>query len=222
MNIERRDFDKEATTWDEVPARIKLANDIAAAISNEILLKSNMDVLDFGCGTGLLTLQLQSVVHSITGVDSSRGMIDVLKAKIDRRNLSSINTQFLDIEKGDILEGTYHLIVSGMTLHHVKEIRPLLDQFYRILTPSGYLCVADLDLDDGQFHDSNDGIYHFGFNRALLRKDYMEAGFDDIRDRTAAEVMKPDPDGGTRPFTVFLMTGRKRSYALSPNYKVKG
>jgi len=211
MNIKRRDFDKEATTWDEVPARIKLANDIAAAISNEILLTSNMDVLDFGCGTGLLTLQLQPVVHSITGVDSSRGMIDVLKAKIDRRNLSNINTQFLDIEKGDILEGTYHLIVSGMTLHHVKEIRPLLDQFYRILRPSGYLCVADLDLDDGQFHDSNDGIYHFGFNRALLRKDYMEAGFDDIRDRTAAEVMKPDPDGGTRPFTVFLMTGRKRS-----------
>ena len=44
MNIERRDFDKEATTWDEVPARVKLANDIAAAISEEIVLTSNMDV----------------------------------------------------------------------------------------------------------------------------------------------------------------------------------
>jgi ubiquinone/menaquinone biosynthesis C-methylase UbiE len=210
MNIERRDFDKEATTWDEVPARVKLANDIAVAISNEILLTSHMDVLDFGCGTGLLTLQLQPVVHSITGVDSSRGMIDVLKAKIDRQNLPNIKTQYLDTARGDILEGTYHLIVSGMTLHHVKEIRPLLDQFYRILTPSGYLCIADLDLDDCQFHDKNDGIFHFGFDRALLRKDFMEAGFDDIRDRTAAEVMKPDPDGGIRPFTVFLMTGRKK------------
>ena len=209
MNIERRDFDKEATTWDEVPARVKLANDIAAAISDEIVLTSNMDVLDFGCGTGLLTLQLQPVVHSITGVDSSHGMIDVLKAKIDKQNLPNIRTQYLDTEKGDILEGTYHLIVSGMTLHHVKEIRPLLDQFYRILAPSGYLCIADLDLDDGQFHDNNDGIFHFGFDRALLRKDFMDAGFDDIRDRTAAEVMKPGSDGGVRPFTVFLMTGRK-------------
>jgi 2-polyprenyl-3-methyl-5-hydroxy-6-metoxy-1,4-benzoquinol methylase len=53
MNIERRDFDKEATTWDENTARVKLANDIAAVISDEILLISNMDVLDFGCGTGL-------------------------------------------------------------------------------------------------------------------------------------------------------------------------
>jgi ubiquinone/menaquinone biosynthesis C-methylase UbiE len=210
MNIERRDFDKEATTWDEVPARVKLANDIAAAISEEILLTSAMDVLDFGCGTGLLTLHLQPVVHSITGVDSSRGMIDVLKAKIGRENLSNIKTQYLDTEKGDILKSTYHLIVSGMTLHHIKEIRPLLDQFYRILMPSGYLCIADLDLDDGRFHDNNNGVFHFGFDRILLRKDFMEAGFDDIRDRTAAEVMKPGSDGGMRSFTIFLMTGRKK------------
>jgi ubiquinone/menaquinone biosynthesis C-methylase UbiE len=211
MNIEKRDFDKEAATWDEVPARIKLANDIAAAISNEIMLTSHMDVLDFGCGTGLLTLKLQPLVHSITGVDSSKGMLDVLKAKIAKQNLLNVKTQYLDTEQGDILEGIYHLIVSGMTFHHVKEIRPLLDQFFRILATSGYLCIADLDLDDGNFHDNNDGIFHFGFERALLRRDFMEAGFDDIRDRTSAEVMKPDSEGGMRTFTVFLMTGRKKT-----------
>jgi hypothetical protein len=39
MNIERRDFDKEATTWDEEPARVKLASDIAATISAELGVK---------------------------------------------------------------------------------------------------------------------------------------------------------------------------------------
>jgi ubiquinone/menaquinone biosynthesis C-methylase UbiE len=211
MNIERRDFDKEAATWDEVPARVKLANDIAAAISDEIVLTSNMDVLDFGCGTGLLTLRLQQLVRSITGVDSSREMINVLKAKIDKQNLPNVVTKYIDNEEGDIPGGNYNLIISGMTLHHVKEIRPLLDRFYRIIAPSGYLCIADLDLDGGKFHDNNDGIFHFGFDRALLRRDFMEAGFDDIRDRTAAEVMKPDSEGGMRTFTVFLMTGRKKT-----------
>jgi ubiquinone/menaquinone biosynthesis C-methylase UbiE len=210
MNIERRDFDKEAATWDEVPARVKLANDITAAISDEIVLTSNMDVLDFGCGTGLLTLKLQPAVHSITGVDSSQGMIDVLKAKIDKQNLSNVRTQYLDTDTGNMLEGSYHLIVTSMTLHHVKEIRPLLDQFYRIVAPSGYLCIADLDLDDGKFHSNNDGVFHFGFDRAVLHQYFMEAGFDDIRDRTAAEVMKPVSNGGIQPFSVFLMTGRKK------------
>lgn len=210
MNTEKRDFDKEAAAWDEVPARVKLADDIAAAISDEIVLTSNMDVLDFGCGTGLLTLRLQPVVRSITGVDSSRGMINVLKAKIDKQNLPNVRTRYLDNEEGDIPEGNYDLIVSGMTLHHVKEIRPLFDRFYRIIAPSGYLCIADLDLDDGRFHDNNDGIFHFGFDRAELRRHFMDAGFGDVRDRTAAEVMKPVSDGGVRPFTVFLMTGRKK------------
>jgi 2-polyprenyl-3-methyl-5-hydroxy-6-metoxy-1,4-benzoquinol methylase len=210
MNVERRDFDKEAATWDEVPTRVKLANDIAAAISEEIVLTSNMDVLDFGCGTGLLTLQLQPVVHSITGVDSSQGMIDVLKAKIDKKNLPNVRTQYIDTDTGDILKGSYHLIVTSMTLHHVKEIRPLFDQFHGIVAPSGYLCIADLDIDDGKFHGNNNGVFHFGFDRAVLRQDFTEAGFRDIRDRTAAEVMKPVSDGGVQPFSVFLMTGRKK------------
>ena len=34
-----------------------------------------MDALDFGCGTGLVTLKLQPFIHSITGVDGSQGMI---------------------------------------------------------------------------------------------------------------------------------------------------
>jgi ubiquinone/menaquinone biosynthesis C-methylase UbiE len=210
MNTEKRDFDKEAATWDEVPARVNLANDIVVAISEEIVLNSNMDVLDFGCGTGLLTLRLQPVVRSITGVDSSHGMINVLNAKIDKQNLSNVRTQYIDNEEGDIPGDNYNLIVSGMTLHHVKEIRSLIDRFYGIIAPSGYLCIADLDLDDGKFHDNNDGIFHFGFDRAELRRYFMNAGFGEIRDRTAAEVMKPGSDGGVRPFTVFLITGRKK------------
>jgi ubiquinone/menaquinone biosynthesis C-methylase UbiE len=165
-----------------MPARVKLANDIAATISKEIPLTYDMDVLDYGCGTGLLTLQLQPIVHSVTGIDSSQGIIDVLKGKIDKQNLTNVKTQYLDAEKCSHLEGTYHMIVSSMTLHHIKLIRPLLDQFYRILVPSGYLCIADLDLDDGQFHSNNDGVFHFGFDRRLLRQDFKNAGFDDIKD----------------------------------------
>lgn len=211
MNSEKRDFDKEAASWDEAPGRVKMANDIADAISKEVMLTSDMDVLDFGCGTGLVSLRLQPLVHSVTGVDSSKGMLDVFKAKIESRNLTNVKIQYLDIEQGYALEGSYHLIVSSMTFHHVKEIRPVLDQFYKISVPSGYLCIADLDPDEGMFHDNNDGIFHFGFDRAELRGTFIEAGFEDIRDRTAAEIIKPAPDGGTRLFTVFLMTGRKRA-----------
>ncbi|MBF0475364.1 MAG: class I SAM-dependent methyltransferase [Deltaproteobacteria bacterium] len=211
MNSDKMDFDKRAAAWDEEPRRVKLVNDIAEAISAEIKLTPQMDVLDFGCGTGLLTILLRPLVNSLTGVDSSTGMLDILKAKIENQHLTRIATRLLDLEQGDTLDGLYHLITSSMTLHHIREIRPLLDQFYKVAAPGGYISLADLDLDGGKFHPDNQGVFHFGFDRATLGRDLEAAGFEQIRDRTAATVLRPTPEGGTRPFTVFLITGRKKS-----------
>lgn len=210
MNIEKMDFNKEANAWDSDMKRVKMANDIADALLEEIALNSDMDVLDFGCGTGLLTLRLQPFVRSITGVDSSRGMLDVLRTKIEKQKLTNVSTRYLLLEKGDILEGAFDLIASSMTLHHIREIKPLLDQFYKVLIPEGQLCIADLDPDEGRFHSNNEGIFHFGFNREALGKTFEEAGFDNVRNRWAAETTRPVSDKGDRTFTVFLMTGRKR------------
>ena len=168
-----------------------------------------MDVLDFGCGTGLLTLALQPFVRSITGVDSSQGMLDVFKTKIKEQNLTNVEAEYIDLDKGDILRGSYHLIVSSMTLHHIKNISPLLKQFYSILLPSGRVGVADLDLDDGQFHGNNDGVYHFGFDRETLRRIFMETGFQNVQSIHAAEIEKPVNDAKNRLFTIFLMTAGK-------------
>jgi ubiquinone/menaquinone biosynthesis C-methylase UbiE len=209
MESDKRDFDKEAETWDKDPARVKLAKDLADAITNEIKPDPDMDVLDFGCGTGLLTLRLQPSVRSITGVDSSQGMLDVLNAKIEEQNLVNVKTRCLDLDRGDDLTGSYDLVVSSMTLHHIREIQPLLGLFHKIIAPSGYLCIADLDLDDGQFHSDNGGVFHFGFDREKLRQIFVEAGFDDVRDTTATGVMKFIVGEGMHLFTVFLMTGRK-------------
>ena len=82
INTKKRNFDQEAINWDQVPGRIKVAQDIAHSMIRELTLMPDMDVLDFGCGTGLLTFALQPFVHSITGVDSSQGMLDVFKTKI--------------------------------------------------------------------------------------------------------------------------------------------
>lgn len=209
MSLKKRDFDQDAASWDDNPGRVKLAKDIAKAIAEEINLTPSMDVLDFGCGTGLLTMHLQPFVRTITAADSSRGMLDVLNTKIKDRNLTNVKTIFLDIGKDGIMEGSFHLITSSMTFHHIKDIRPVLKQFYSILLPAGKIGIADLDIDNGLFHESNDGVFHFGFDRNSLSNTFKEAGFRDIKCRTAAQITKPVHGGGSREFTIFLMTGCK-------------
>jgi ubiquinone/menaquinone biosynthesis C-methylase UbiE len=209
INNKKRNFDQEAVNWDQVPGRVKVARDIAQNMIREITLTSDMDVLDFGCGTGLLTFALQPFVRSITGVDSSQGMLDVFKKKIKEYNLNNVKAEYIDLDKGDVMTGVYHLIVSSMTLHHIKNITPLLKQFYSILLPSGQLAIADLEPDDGQFHSNNEGVFHFGFDRKELHRIFIDVGFRDARYLTTAQVEKPVEGGNTRLFSMFLITGRK-------------
>ena len=209
INNKKRNFDQEAVNWDQVPGRVKVARDISQSMIREISLTPNMDVLDFGCGTGLLTFALQPFVHSITGVDSSQGMLDVFKTKIQEQKLNNVKADYIDLDKGDVLNGSYLLIVSSMTLHHIKNITPLLKQFYSILLPSGQVAIADLEPDDGQFHSNNEGVFHFGFDRKELQKMFIDVGFRDIQHLTAAQVEKPVGDGHTRLFKMFLITGHK-------------
>ena len=91
-----------------------------------------------------------------------------------------------------------------------RKSNPSSINFYKITAPAGDLCIADLDSDDGRFHDDNTGVFHFGFDRTALRKIFIETGFGGVRDITAAEVVKPANNGEMRRFTVFLMIGQKR------------
>lgn len=210
MSMEKKDFDREATSWDEKPDRVRLAAEVTGAVRAAVTLTPEMDVLDFGCGTGLVSLGLLPYVRSVTGVDSSQGMLDVMAAKIERGRLANIRALRLDLDRGDTLTGQYHLIVTSMTLHHVPDVESLFALLHRLAAPGGYLAVADLDAEGGKFHADDTGVFHHGFQRERLRGMLSEAGFEDIRDRMAAEITKPDSDGVMRRFSVFLITGRKR------------
>lgn len=133
----KTDFDEKADTWDEDPQRVKLANDVVDAIITEMKPTREMDALDYGYGSGLVTLRIQPHIKSITGIDSSKVMLEVIQAKVEKQGLKNVRTQIVDFEQGEKAEGMFHLIVSSMTLHHVNEPALLLEQLYDLLFPGG-------------------------------------------------------------------------------------
>jgi len=204
----RKDFDKEAAKWDANAFRVKLATDISAAIIREVKPTPELTVLDFGCGTGLVTLALQPLVKQITGADSSQGMLDTLNGKITAQGLTNIRTQFVDFEHGQHVEGGYDLIVSSMVTHHVPDTLALFREWHCLLLPGGRVSFADLDSEDGSFHNDNTGVFHMGFDRGHLRSLLEQAGFTDIQDTTAT-VMDKEIDGQVREYPIFLITARR-------------
>jgi ubiquinone/menaquinone biosynthesis C-methylase UbiE len=150
-------------------------------------------------------------VRSLTGADSSEGMLGVFRDKATRLGLANVRTLRVETEAAALPDGPYDLIVSSMTLHHVRDTAALLRVFHRSLRPAGRLCLADLDPEGGAFHGADaEGVFHNGFDRAGLRQALEAAGFSGIADTTAAEVVKSVRDGGTRRFTVFLVSAHRQ------------
>jgi 2-polyprenyl-3-methyl-5-hydroxy-6-metoxy-1,4-benzoquinol methylase len=204
----KRDFDAVAAGWDEDPRRVNLAQDVVAAICRELPLAKEMEALDYGCGSGLVTLGLQPFVGKITGADSSQGMLEILKRKLQEREITNVVTQFLDLEQQQLV-GSYDLIVSSMTMHHVHDVTALIGSFIQALKPGGWLALADLQSEDGSFHDDPTGVFHHGFDPEFIRSIYSKNSLTDVRIVTAATIDKPDGSGGRRLYPVLLCLGRK-------------
>jgi len=203
-----RDFDKEAAGWDSNPMRVKLAGDIATALAHRVHLKPDMEVLDFGCGSGLLTLFLAPFVKSVIALDSSRGMLDVLEKKIVGQKIVNVKPLYCDAMHVRGLVGKYNLITSSMALHHVEDAVGLINIFYDHLLPGGFLAIADLDPDGGLFHDDKTQVFHNGFDRERIKSYFKKFGFRDIAVSDAAIVNKPVA-GILKKFTIFLAVGKK-------------
>ena len=196
-------FDQAAATWDHADRRVLLAHAVAEAISARVTLSKALNVLDFGCGTGLVTLQLAPKVGSISGADTSPGMLKMLAEKAEGQ-LLAVKLLPLDPAGTGDLAGPYDLIVSSMTLHHVADVPGLFRRFLQHLQPGGQVALADLDEEDGTFHEGVTDVHHQGFPRARIQAWLEEAGFFDIQLETATVTSK-----GGRDFPVFLATGMK-------------
>ncbi len=207
----KRHFDQHAANWDEKPERVELASQICTCFLEQVDLNSGMEVLDFGCGTGLASLPWAGQVKMLTGLDPSPIMLDVFMGKANRQGLTNVRTVEVDPnEEDEDLPGPYDLVLSSMVFHHIEDIEVLLGRLHGVLRPGGRLVVADLDPDGGLFHSSSEGIFHDGFDREALRRMWEKFGFCEVRTTLATQFVKRVASTNEeRGFSIFLMDGHK-------------
>ena len=201
-------FDNYAKTWD-TDERIDRAKIVAKEISKSIDINKNYSAMEFGCGTGLVSFNIYDKFERITLVDSSKGMIDILKSKIDKYKVNNMFPYHLDILSGNSIEMKFDVIYNSMVLHHVPDTKNIIKTFYELLNNDGYLCIVDLDEEDGSFHKKYpeyDG--HNGFNQEALKNILINSGFKDIESNTFFYGEKII-EGQKVNYSLFLMKARK-------------
>lgn len=201
-------FDQVASEWDSNPGRVALARGVVDAIRTALPLRPEMSVMDFGAGTGLVTLGLLPYVGHLTAVDASREMLKVLDQKLKVLGLDTVRTFWSGSAAASLPDASFDLLVSSMVLHHIPDVPQTLARLRACLRPGGWIALADLDREDGSFHTDPTGVHHHGFDRGQVGQWLRETGFRDTCTREAHRVIRPLNNGKTREYPVFLATGR--------------
>ncbi|MDY6980729.1 MAG: class I SAM-dependent methyltransferase [Pseudomonadota bacterium] len=192
-------FEEKARDWDTNEMITALSAGIGSAIVERIPLSSDMTVMDFGAGTGLISAHIAPHVNRITAVDVSESMLEKLAAKPELQGKVEVCCQDILEEP---LEQEFDLIVSAMALHHVEDTQKLFRHFADSLRPGGRVALADLDKEDGTFHPAGvEGVFHHGFERDALESLMREQGYSNIQFSTAHVVNKEEGD-----YPIFLVT----------------
>eukprot|EP00923_Selenidium_pygospionis_P041700 GHVN01072371.1.p1 GENE.GHVN01072371.1~~GHVN01072371.1.p1 ORF type:complete len:246 (+),score=95.26 GHVN01072371.1:98-739(+) len=182
------DWNDCSSTWDETPGVKDYALAAFTSLTSEltslnITSLDHLRVLDFGCGTGILTVMLSPNVKEVISVDISKGMIEALEKKIEigksqsPPTLTNVTSVCADITKEvpSSLSTPFDLIVCSSVLAFVPDYQSTLTLLTSRLNPGGVLIHFDWELN---LLDTNSPWGGIGFNRSQVKDVMTNSGLE--------------------------------------------
>ena len=161
-----------------------------------------LDVVDFGCGTGVLTVELARWARHVTAIDRSGSALGKARAEASRQGLTNITFLEADLHALPLADASVDLVVVSQSLHHVDSIEHVLAEGARLLKPGGRMVVLELLPHEEDWVLARLGHQHLGFDPQTVREAMEAVGLD------AHEVF-PAPRDAASPFKAFLLSGTR-------------
>lgn len=169
-NIEK--FNQMANKYD-TPERIQMATIIADTIRGQLEDSKGKKAIDYGCGTGLVGMQLRNDFQSILFIDASSNMIEQVQEKVSQLKVKNATTLCCDFTSQYPNELHADYIMMAQTLLHIKEVRLVLLSLHKMLNKGGHLLIVDFDKNESIVSDD----VHNGFEQEKLLELIKEIGF---------------------------------------------
>lgn len=138
---EKRVWEKLAKSYDKQSRVYENAYKLSIEKVKKIL-EPQQNVLEIGCGTGIITLEIADLVKKITAIDISLNMIDVAKGKAEKTNVTNIEFKVADGYELPYKDEEFDVILLFNVLYIIKEPEKQLKEAYRLLKKGGYLVTA--------------------------------------------------------------------------------
>ena len=166
--VQKAVWSRRVSSWEHHGALV------VQPVVDEILLRTpagpGRTVLDIGCGTGTLALPLARQGTTVTAVDVSPAMIEVVRKEAEAEGLTTLTLIADSAERLSCPRASLDAVVSNYALHHLRDPDKarLVDVAAGWLKPGGILVIGDMMFGRGATAEDREIIA--GKVVALLRK----------------------------------------------------
>lgn len=176
--MESNVFEQMAKRYD-TEDRIELAKVIIKEVRQELRNSNSKSLIDYGSGTGLVSLELSDLVDSILLVDSSEQMLEVAKTKISKKGLPNADILYSDFTQ-ETPKLKSDIIIMSLVLLHIPDTKKILQELFNIINEGGRLLIIDFDKNEKINHPK----VHNGFSHVELKQILCDVGFSSVDIKT--------------------------------------
>ncbi|HEV7277326.1 MAG TPA: class I SAM-dependent methyltransferase [Devosiaceae bacterium] len=155
------------------------------------LLRPEMEVLEFGCGTGSTAILHAPHVQKITAIDLSERMLEIARDKAAAAGVDNIRFERATIDDYEAAEGSFDMVLGLSILHLVADRDAVIRKVHRLLKPGGHFvsstaCLGDTMAFFKVIGPIGKALGFFPllrvFKRAELAESIRAAGFEIVED----------------------------------------
>lgn len=120
--------------------------------ATQALMRPDMTVLEFGCGTGSTALEHATHVAEIDATDVSAAMIDIGREKAERVGIDNVSFKQSSVERFEAADGAYDMVLALNLLHLLPDRQLALAKIHRLLKPGGIFISSTVCLLDRMWY----------------------------------------------------------------------
>ncbi|BAY86318.1 methyltransferase [Calothrix parasitica NIES-267] len=147
MNRSAKFWDKIAEKYSKDPIADEAAYQKKLQVTQEYL-KPDMEVLEFGCGTGGTAIIHAPYVKHIHAIDFSSSMIEIARRKAEIENIKNITFEQSTIDDLNLSDSSLDVVLGMGILHLLDDKEKVIRKVYQMLKPGGIFVSSTACLGD--------------------------------------------------------------------------